>query len=348
MKVQEIEIKRIVVTENHRVNIEKTCLDELMQSIKQHGLLQAIGVVEDKNGKYRLRFGQRRLLACQKLGHKTIRADVVKEIGDEKMLLENLTENIQRSDPSFTEVGRIIHRLTDEMGMDLKQISIRLGITYRKVKQVFDIYSVLPEKYRKKVSFMTPGAGRKRKGDKLPAQVATKIINMKKHHGLDNKDVGKMFDVATEEGLDAVELCSVGDLMSSGMSVEAALENMRLYGTFNFDIVAKHEEISELMDKFGLVSRKHLFKKIIYGEIPPLNKPNFVSTGIVMKKQKKNKSIDKGQYKKIRGELLLMKEDGRLNENQISALKATQGAASTWTEEQCDQLKEIYKRAKEE
>ena len=48
-------------------------LDGLMESIRLLGLLQPIGITEDMV----LVFGQRRLLACQMLGHEEIEARVV-------------------------------------------------------------------------------------------------------------------------------------------------------------------------------------------------------------------------------------------------------------------------------
>ncbi len=347
MKIKEIPIKKIKIKENHRVDIEKTKLDELMQSIKQRGLLQPIGVIEKKNGSYWLRFGQRRLLACQKLGYKTIDCDVVKKITSERMLLENLTENMQRIDPSFAEIGRIIHRLQDDFKMTLQQIAVRLGITYRKVKQIYDVYAEFPEEYRKKIAFMVPGCGRKKKSDALPAQVATKIIRMKKHHGLTKKSMEKIFDATLHDGLDAVDLCSVGELITSGMSAEDALKNIREYGTFNVDIVAKHSEIGDMMDKYGLISRKHLFKKVLYGEIPPLKKPYFVSSGIFVKTKKEEKQ-DLKKYKKIRDKLFKMRSAGKLTETQALALKSIEKVPmKSLTQEQCDQLVEIYKKVNE-
>lgn len=49
-------------------------LEELMANIQQHGLIQPIGIYPIAYKKYRLLFGLRRLLACKRLGMKTIRA----------------------------------------------------------------------------------------------------------------------------------------------------------------------------------------------------------------------------------------------------------------------------------
>jgi ParB/RepB/Spo0J family partition protein len=338
MKVQEIPIEKIRITENHRVNIDSTHLDELMQSIKQRGLIQPIGVSANGHNDYILRFGQRRLLACKKLGYKTISASIEDVAGEQNLLLENLTENMQRKDPSFAELGRIIDKLAKELSV--KEISVRLGIPAPKIKQIVDVYHALPEKFRKRIVFMEKGGGRKERKGCIPAQAAMKIVEMKKHHGLKDKEVDHVFNAVVEHGMDKLDLDNVGDLIHSGMSVDAAMRNVREYGVFTLDVVAKHSEVTQLMEKHGLISRKHLFKKIIYGEIPALIKPSFVSTGIVVKKEKPKEIKRKiAPFIKIRKELTKLK----LTEEQGAALASTRNVdPEDWSDEQCYQLQTMY------
>lgn len=58
-----------------RENFDEEKLNELIASIRDVGLLQAISVVE-ANGRYRVLAGHRRLIACRALGHSTIRGRV--------------------------------------------------------------------------------------------------------------------------------------------------------------------------------------------------------------------------------------------------------------------------------
>ena len=346
-KVSEVQLSKIKITENHRVNVEKTNLDELMQSIKQHGLMQPIGLAPNGKGKYKLRFGQRRFLACQKLGYKTITAMISGEIKEEKLLLENLTENMQRSDPSFAEFGRIIKKLEDEYELSLKEISVRLGVPTVKVTAIRRVYNDMPEKYRKRVAFLSPGSGRSSlKNKMIPAQVATKIVAIKKQHGLNDASVGHIFDTVSSENLDAADLTNVGDLIAGGMSAERALKHITDYGVFSINVVGKHTEIAELMEKYGVISKKHLFKKIMYGELPPLVKPSWISTGIIIEKPKVEK-IDNKQFAKMRGELVKLAKAGHLRETQMAALLPTKELPlDQWTEEQCHQVESILEDVK--
>ncbi|KKK91699.1 hypothetical protein LCGC14_2710300, partial [marine sediment metagenome] len=66
-EVKELEISKIKTLENIRTRIDESDLTGLMQDIKQHGLLHAIGVWKEGE-KYILAFGNRRLECCKKLG----------------------------------------------------------------------------------------------------------------------------------------------------------------------------------------------------------------------------------------------------------------------------------------
>ena len=70
----------------------------LVESIREKGVLEAI-VVTPRDGKYLLIAGERRFLACQKLGLATIPARVIDVVsGRDEILALQLTENLQRAD----------------------------------------------------------------------------------------------------------------------------------------------------------------------------------------------------------------------------------------------------------
>ncbi|MBW1812094.1 MAG: ParB/RepB/Spo0J family partition protein [Deltaproteobacteria bacterium] len=348
MSLQQIPIKKIRITENCRTNIGSTHLDELMQSIKQHGVMQPIGVVCAGKGKYKLRFGQRRVLACEKLGYKTIPAIVEKSIDEEKMLLQNLTENMQRQNPTFPELGRVIDKLR-RLGLVNKEIAARLGIPKNKIQEIMSVYDVLPEKYKKKVVFVEKG--QRRKAGTVPALVANKLVVMKKQHGLKDKELDELFESTSESCMDRKDLDSVGRLIGSGMNVKQALANMREYGTFACDVVLKHVDISDAMEKYGLINKQHLFKKIFYGELPPFKKPDFVFTGIFCHEDgtRKDNKVDVIPYKKMLAEIIERIRKKKLTENQEAAIKSIRSLTSSeWLEVHCKQIKDIHKATNKE
>jgi len=341
--IKQVPISKIKITENHRTNIESTHLDELMHSIKQHGLMQPVGLAPSGRGGYVLRFGQRRFLACRKLGHKTISAIISGSISEEKLLLENLTENMQRRDPSFAELGRVIEKLERKLNLSTAQIAVRLGLSPAKIAQILEVYNLLPEKYRKRVMFMEKGGGRKARKGCIPASVATRIVKLRKDHGLKEKDIDLLFKNSSDDALDAIDMDNVSSLISAGMSIKAALTNIRDYRVHTIDVAVRNDVVAGLMEKYGLVNKRHLFLKAIYGEVPPLPKPDFISTGVraIVKKTKKP---DMRPFVKMRGDLMKLARKGKLTDDQQLALTTTQGLApGKWTDAQCQQLQRMCK-----
>lgn len=273
MSVQEIPINNIQIIENYRTNIDDTELNELMSSIKQHGLKQPIGVYLGTDKKYKLIFGARRLLACKKLGWSKISAQVDKDISGKDHVLLNLTENIQRKNPSFIELGRGIEKLS-KMKMTNKEIAVRLGIPDTRVIQILEAYTMLPAKHREKVKFM--GTGGKRTKGTLPAQIATKIIRIKKDYGLDSTATDALIAYVTETKATTEILRNLALLLNAGLKIGEALEKMEDYSVYSVEIIAHRLFTSKRAAEGGHPSVRSMLKKILYGEAKGLEKPSFI------------------------------------------------------------------------
>ena len=101
-------------------------LNELAQSIKTHGLIQAITVRNLGGDNYQLISGERRLRASKMAGLKTVPAFV--RIADDQALLEMaLIENIQRSNLNAIEVAISYQRLMVECDLTHESLSERVG-----------------------------------------------------------------------------------------------------------------------------------------------------------------------------------------------------------------------------
>ncbi|MGN0025100.1 MAG: ParB/RepB/Spo0J family partition protein [Candidatus Avelusimicrobium sp.] len=107
--VTRIAVDRIVPNRfQPRRVFDESKLQELSQSIKEHGLTQPIVVVYDAGlDKYEIVVGERRFRATQLAGLKEIDAIVHKHLGDKEMCALALIENIQREDlnPIETALG---------------------------------------------------------------------------------------------------------------------------------------------------------------------------------------------------------------------------------------------------
>src|SRR3989344_5878946 len=84
-------------------------LNELIHSVKKHGVIQPIIVVRRGNG-YRIVAGERRWRAAQSAGHKDIPAIVRSLEGLEQLELA-IIENIQRVDLSPLEQAMAVYKL---------------------------------------------------------------------------------------------------------------------------------------------------------------------------------------------------------------------------------------------
>ena len=93
-----------------RKTFDEKSLQELGESIKRHGLLQPIVVVEDDVDGYILVAGERRLRASKMAKLKSIKA-IVAKIDDEQMRQHALIENIQRDALNAIELANAYNEL---------------------------------------------------------------------------------------------------------------------------------------------------------------------------------------------------------------------------------------------
>jgi ParB family chromosome partitioning protein len=103
-------------------------LEELAQSIRQHGILQPLLVRETPDG-YQLIAGERRLRAAQMAGLPEVPVIVRRSAatGPREQLELSLIENLQRADLNPIEEGRALGRLSSEFGYTQEQIAQTLG-----------------------------------------------------------------------------------------------------------------------------------------------------------------------------------------------------------------------------
>jgi ParB family chromosome partitioning protein len=109
-----------------RQAIRQEELEELAQSIREHGLLQPLVVSRSSDGSYLLIAGERRWRAAQAAGLETIPA-VVKEATPQARLEMALVENIQRQDLNALEAAHAFRQLVDEHGLTQEALAQRLG-----------------------------------------------------------------------------------------------------------------------------------------------------------------------------------------------------------------------------
>ena len=109
-----------------RTNFEENALQELSDSIKQHGIIQPITVRKLGYERYQLISGERRFRASQMAELSDIPA-YIRIADDQEMLEMALVENIQREDLDPIEVSLSYKRLIDECNLTQEQLSEKVG-----------------------------------------------------------------------------------------------------------------------------------------------------------------------------------------------------------------------------
>ncbi|MBI4027354.1 MAG: ParB/RepB/Spo0J family partition protein [Verrucomicrobia bacterium] len=132
--VREIPLSEIQPNPNQpRLRFVDEPLDELVASIREHGVLQPITVRPRDNPRlpgggqgFEIIAGERRYRACQKAGLASIRA-MVKNVSDEQALELALVENLQREDLGPVEEASGYRKLADAFALTQEQIAQKVG-----------------------------------------------------------------------------------------------------------------------------------------------------------------------------------------------------------------------------
>ena len=111
-----------------RKNFDEENLNDLVNSIKERGVIQPIIVRESnsENSKYEIIAGERRWLAAQKAGLREIPV-VITNADDLKSLEFAIVENVQRHDLNPLEEAQGYKRLIDEFAYDQDKVSKFIG-----------------------------------------------------------------------------------------------------------------------------------------------------------------------------------------------------------------------------
>src|SRR5690554_133715 len=122
----DVALDRIVPNPHQpRRNFDGQALEELAQSIAQHGLLQPI-VLRPWQGDYQLVAGERRFRAAKLAGLSTIPA-IVMELSDRQVAEIALVENLQREDLNPIEEAEAYKRLIEEFNLTQEALAARIG-----------------------------------------------------------------------------------------------------------------------------------------------------------------------------------------------------------------------------
>jgi ParB family chromosome partitioning protein len=143
-RAREVPIDQVVPSPlQPRTTFVETPLDELVESIRQHGIIQPL-IVRMVDGKYELIAGERRWRASKKLGLGTVPV-IEREASDRDVLEMALIENLQREDLSPIEEAAGYVRLAKEFAMKQEEIASRVGKSRASVANAMRLLDLHPD-----------------------------------------------------------------------------------------------------------------------------------------------------------------------------------------------------------
>ncbi len=157
-RVLQVPVTDIVANaEQPRVTFGHQELEDLMNSIREHGIIQPLTVSARPDGGYELIAGERRFRAAKMLGMATVPAIVRAAKKDDKLILA-LIENIQREDLNPLEEAGGYQRLIEEFGLTQEDIAKKVGKARSTVANVIRLLE-LPQEIRDAISSGDLSAG---------------------------------------------------------------------------------------------------------------------------------------------------------------------------------------------
>jgi len=145
-RIIEIELQKLRSNPDQpRTNFSQEAMQELASSIEQHGLIQPIAVVEDREneGGFIIVAGERRYRAYKLLGKETIAAITTSGSPDEIALIENM----QREDLSPIDEAEALGKLMDRHNYKQEDLAKVIGKARTTVVELLSLNN-LPEEIK--------------------------------------------------------------------------------------------------------------------------------------------------------------------------------------------------------
>ena len=144
-QLREIDVDRILPNSHQpRKTFEEESLNELADSIREHGLVQPIVVRPLEDGFFQLIAGERRWRASQRAGLSRVPA-VIREAGEHAALELALIENLQREDLNPMEEAQAYERLIADFGMTQEEVARRVGKNRATISNMLRLLKLPPE-----------------------------------------------------------------------------------------------------------------------------------------------------------------------------------------------------------
>src|SRR5216110_1414453 len=126
-----------------RKDFGREALQELIDSIRQHGIIQPL-IVRQAGARFELIAGERRWRAAQEIGLTEAPA-IIRSANDLEVLELSLIENLQRADLNAIEEAQGYSRLANEFGMRQEDIALKVGRSRAAVANALRLLDLHPQ-----------------------------------------------------------------------------------------------------------------------------------------------------------------------------------------------------------
>ena len=126
-----------------RKHFDPEALEELAQSIRQHGVIQPLTVRKLSSGYYQIIAGERRWRAAKLAGLKELPVVII-EADDRKAMELAMIENLQREDLNPMEAAQGFQALMDQYNMTQEQVAERVGKSRSAVANTLRLLGLTP------------------------------------------------------------------------------------------------------------------------------------------------------------------------------------------------------------
>ena len=158
---REVDIQKIDINkEQPRKHFDEEKMQDLADSIRQHGVIQPLVVKPEANGRYTIIAGERRYRAARMVGLKQVPV-VTKEVTDRELLQISMIENIQREDLNPLEEAQGIAALMEQFSLTQEEAAEILGRSRSAVANSLRLLN-LPESVKKRIVAAELSAGHAR------------------------------------------------------------------------------------------------------------------------------------------------------------------------------------------
>lgn len=127
-----------------RATVDDDAIDELADSLRDVGQLQAIAVRPKPDGRFEVVFGARRTRAARSIEWTDIRAEIFEDDGEQRTAAKKLIENVQRQDLTPIEEGYGLFALIGEGDANIRTLQKQTGKSRDWIKSRLELVQ-LPE-----------------------------------------------------------------------------------------------------------------------------------------------------------------------------------------------------------